>query len=386
MIHLARSPVLPRPTRAAARAGAWVLVCGAAALPASFADILILRSGERMECVVVRETDRQVTVDIGMGEMSLPRGKVAEIIREPSAANDARRATWEKQYAPPPPLPEAWRELSQAYNRLGSQRNEAIKVSRAAARDRKRLEQLRRQEATEAARFNQLSREMAEEEATRDRRRYRELVEDYNQSVAVLNVNRTEQAELAMRRERGATATQDYLKSLALVSALYREQTEHLDRPELEEHVAAWLGTVERRLEAWGEDFARFQVHVQRQGGSLVVSALVNGRGTGTFVVDTGASLVTLSTAAAERLGVRYRNGPTLRMTLADGSEREGRGVTLQSLAVGDAREANVAAVVMDDPPAGGVDGLLGMSFLGKFMMSLDGASSDLVLRRFEPK
>ena len=73
-------------------------------------------------------------------------------------------------------------------------------------------------------------------------------------------------------------------------------------------------------------------------------------------------------------------------MRLADGSQVEGHHVVLRSLAVGDAREENVDAVVIPRPPSPGVDGLLGMSFLGNFVVSLDGAGGELVLRRFEPR
>lgn len=338
-----------------------------------------------MDCVIVRETPQRVLVNVGMGEVSFSRSRVAEIVRQDRTTNDALLAAWRKQFAPPPPLPDEWQALAKADRHLVALRKQAVNAYQAQARDQKRSAQLQHREKQDVPRFHRLGQELARDDATRDRARYTKLVEDYNQLVAGLNVNRKEQADIAMRQEKGRATVRNYLKTLALTSAQYREETEEVDRAELEEHVVTWLDTVEGHLQAFNADFSRLQVPVKREGRSLVVTARVNDRGTGTFIVDTGATLVTLSAAAAERLGVDYRSGAVMRMSLADGSEREGRGVMLRSLAVGDAREVNVPAAVMDDPPAGGVDGLLGMSFLGKFMMSLDGPEGGLVLKRFQP-
>lgn len=372
--------------RTARRIAARALFGGVLLAPSVRGDVLVLKSGERMDCVVVRESEDKIFVDIGMGEMGLPLSRVAEVVREDAATNVARRATWEKQFAPPPPLPDEWNELAGAYRQLGKLRGKALQAIGTTARDQKQLGNLRQSEKSDAARFSRLSRDVERGQSSRTRRQYADLVENYNRVVARLNENRRHQADIAMRLDQGATAPQDYLKAVARVSALYREESRGVDRDALEEHVVTFLDNIEKGLDTYRGDFTRMEIPVKRRGGGLVVTATVNERGTGTFIVDTGASLVTLSAVAAERLGIRYRDGTRMRMTLADGSEREGYGITLSSVSVGEARETRVAAVVMDDPPGVGVDGLLGMSFLGAFVMNLDGASGDLVLSRFAPR
>jgi aspartyl protease family protein len=93
-------------------------------------------------------------------------------------------------------------------------------------------------------------------------------------------------------------------------------------------------------------------------------------------VVDTGATLTTLSRADAQRAGVDYRRGTPARSMTANGVASGWR-VSLDSVRVGDATVRNVDAMVIDSnlPFA-----LLGMSFLGRFDMQRQGQV--LVLRR----
>src|SRR5262249_26251483 len=110
-------------------------------------------------------------------------------------------------------------------------------------------------------------------------------------------------------------------------------------------------------------------------GGQFFASGSVNGRPV-RFVVDTGATLTTLSRADAQRVGVDYRRGTPARSMTANGVASGWR-VSLDSVRVGDATVRNVDAMVIDSnlPFA-----LLGMSFLGRFDMQRQGQT--LVLRR----
>jgi len=110
--------------------------------------------------------------------------------------------------------------------------------------------------------------------------------------------------------------------------------------------------------------------------GHFVTSATVNGRPVN-FLVDTGATLVTLSRAEATRIGLDYGSGSAIQSETANGVVRGWR-VSLASVSVGDVTVRDVDAMVIDNdtPPVG----LLGMSFLGRFDMHRQG--STLVLRR----
>jgi aspartyl protease family protein len=109
--------------------------------------------------------------------------------------------------------------------------------------------------------------------------------------------------------------------------------------------------------------------------GHFVTSGAVNGRSV-RFLVDTGASLTTLSRAQAKRIGLRYRSGPPARAATANGLV-DGWLVELDSVRVGSVTVRNVNAMVIDAELS---LGLLGMSFLDKFDLEQQG--STLVMRR----
>lgn len=110
--------------------------------------------------------------------------------------------------------------------------------------------------------------------------------------------------------------------------------------------------------------------------GQFITSGTVNGRSI-RFIVDTGATLTTLSRTHAKRIGLDYRSGTPTRATTANGVVNGWR-VSLDSVRVGDTTVHDVPAMVVDNdtlPLA-----LLGMSFLDRFDIRRQG--STLVLRR----
>jgi clan AA aspartic protease (TIGR02281 family) len=96
----------------------------------------------------------------------------------------------------------------------------------------------------------------------------------------------------------------------------------------------------------------------------LRVMGRVEDRESGTFVVDTGASYVTLARAFADRLKLDLSRAPKVVLQTANGS-RTGEVVMLEKVEVQGVSAARVPAVVVDD--LGGPDGLLGLSFLSRF-------------------
>jgi len=110
--------------------------------------------------------------------------------------------------------------------------------------------------------------------------------------------------------------------------------------------------------------------------GQFFTSGIVNGRSV-RFVVDTGATLTTLSRTDAQRIGLDYRRGTPVRTTTANGVANGWR-MSLDSVRVANTTVRDVDALVIDNETL--PMGLLGMSFLGHFDMQRQG--STLVLRR----
>lgn len=116
-------------------------------------------------------------------------------------------------------------------------------------------------------------------------------------------------------------------------------------------------------------------------GGNYLVKTLLNGKIEANLVVDTGASIVTLSAELGEALGWKQKyNTPEIPFSTAGGMVWMPL-MVLNSVDVQGARVVEVEASINDD--MGEIDGLLGMSFLGDFKLEVDRVRSVMRLKPF---
>jgi aspartyl protease family protein len=111
-------------------------------------------------------------------------------------------------------------------------------------------------------------------------------------------------------------------------------------------------------------------------GGHFFTAGAINGKAV-RFLVDTGATFVSLGAAEAERLGIDYRKGQRTASNTANGPIVAYR-VSLASVRVGTVELYNVEALVSQMPlePM-----LLGNSFLTRFQMRRENDTMTLVKR-----
>jgi aspartyl protease family protein len=102
-------------------------------------------------------------------------------------------------------------------------------------------------------------------------------------------------------------------------------------------------------------------------GGHFIAGGSINGKPV-QFLVDTGATAVTISQSDADRIGIPYKGGQRLMAGTANG-QVPAHVVTLSSVRVGDVEIANVQALVL---PASMEHVLLGNTFLTRFQMRRD--------------
>ena len=96
----------------------------------------------------------------------------------------------------------------------------------------------------------------------------------------------------------------------------------------------------------------------------------INGR-TVRFLLDTGATTVAMNKSQARQLGVDYRmNGERIVVSTASANVK-GYRVRLKSVSLGNIKQRNVEAMVIDGDHPGPI--LLGMSFLGKLKVEKEG-------------
>lgn len=121
----------------------------------------------------------------------------------------------------------------------------------------------------------------------------------------------------------------------------------------------------------------RRRIPFREQHGSMLVGGSVNGIPI-RFIVDTGASLVVIPPAVAARAEIRTEGAPRVELQTANGRVRAPR-IRLDELRLGPLGRRNVDAVVQrisDD----GQTGLLGMSFLDAFRLTVDRDNRQLIL------
>lgn len=111
------------------------------------------------------------------------------------------------------------------------------------------------------------------------------------------------------------------------------------------------------------------KIIVNKNGTEVASKVLINGGYKANFLVDTGASYVTLSKNLADKMKLQYSNWPILLMQTANGV-KEGHSGFVDEIALQDVKARHVAVVVSDG--LGSIDGLLGMSFLSRFKVELD--------------
>lgn len=124
----------------------------------------------------------------------------------------------------------------------------------------------------------------------------------------------------------------------------------------------------------------RFALHGTRV---VVARGTINGI-KGTFIIDTGASYVTVKKDFADRAKIAYANGGDIVLHTAKGQAR-GKLARADRITLGKLQAGAVPVVVQDDSArsyGAKVDGLLGMSFLSRFELQLSGGFMEIRTRR----
>ena len=116
----------------------------------------------------------------------------------------------------------------------------------------------------------------------------------------------------------------------------------------------------------------------ENKHNNIVLFGVLNNSVRQKFILDTGASLVTIPSSTANMLGL-FHVPYTIRTVATASGTIQAREVSLHSISINGKTTYDIPVVIMDLPQQAGV-GLLGMSFLKKFHMELNGQQKELLL------
>ncbi|MEB3286457.1 MAG: TIGR02281 family clan AA aspartic protease [Vampirovibrionales bacterium] len=128
-------------------------------------------------------------------------------------------------------------------------------------------------------------------------------------------------------------------------------------------------------------------VRLKSNRNALMVEAVLvnaaNGKQVrGTFILDTGATYTSISRELAQGLGLDTTNGEKVHITTANGRIDVPK-VVIDHLRIDGVEAEQVQATVIDVRPDSTFSGLLGLSFIRQFKMTIDPTQNQLV---FEPR
>lgn len=164
-----------------------------------------------------------------------------------------------------------------------------------------------------------------------------------------------------------------FFKELNRFYAELLNQSRDRETPELVERIG--------KVRAIRRELAEHAVERHESAGSglLIVEATLCRREKCFLVVDTGATVVSVSPALVDAAGLSDRRGKEIEATLAGGIKIRGRELVIPLLSVLGMDAQDVKAIVLDESEVG-VDGLLGLSFLNRFDFRIDRSHPDKLI------
>jgi len=115
--------------------------------------------------------------------------------------------------------------------------------------------------------------------------------------------------------------------------------------------------------------------------GLILVDAILNDRVKARMILDTGANLVVITEEFSKKLNQDISSKDEVVRINTNCGEVEGRSLVIQKIELGHAVKRNVKSVITPDNYAfKGFDGVLGLSFLGEFKVTVDYANAKILL------
>ncbi|MDH4379513.1 MAG: TIGR02281 family clan AA aspartic protease [Vampirovibrionales bacterium] len=220
--------------------------------------------------------------------------------------------------------------------------------------------------------------------------KYYGLVSTYGAEAPILLYSRQRLKELS---ETATIATSTPSKNMSISNAMAMPVTSLLTNPSTSHTLNTTVNQITQHLQSGLQSLASpnseaskavedpgIVIPLMNQTNALMVSAKLNDRATGTFVVDTGATYTSISQELADSMGPGLRYVGTVRITTANGQIDVPK-VVIDRIRINNLEARNVEATVINLHKGGSFSGLLGLSFLRNFQLTINPKSNQLVFR-----
>jgi len=352
----------------------------------SFADTVTLKNNQSIEGIIEEENESSLVLNVGCGTITLLRTDIKSIKKSDEAANKSMMQDWKEEYFEdfPAPTPEE-QEILHAFKEL---RVEKGKLARKIAlRDNISKEIGMLQEGLSRLQNERDNAGMTLRgiDSERNAAKYNDYVAEFNslnirlgRVVNTLNILQEEKKEINEK-------IVEVINMLTDFRHMFEEKYRKLVKRDITAERENFYASLRKNMDELERDIERREIRFTERGGGVIVTVTLNNKTDANMIVDTGASLTTISEQVVARLGIDPANlEQEIQLVLADGSNASAHFLLLNSVKVGDVEARGVGAAVIRKRPAPGVDGLLGMSFLSNFSFVVDTENQRIIFRSFE--
>ncbi|MBL7071813.1 MAG: TIGR02281 family clan AA aspartic protease [Candidatus Omnitrophica bacterium] len=360
-----------------------ISLCGAAC-----ADIVHFKDGGSVQGVISEETEEKIVIDIGFGTMTVKPEEIDYIEESsPEVLDSLKKEMLNYEIGKGEWAPDGSEDIRILYTKSMADKK-ALMDGRSRKKELGEEIQRKASEISEILEtLDKKGRRLNEIEPDNDVKRYNEIATEINSlNVDLDRANKKtdslydEEKELNARLVKLAS---NYRSGFELFKSSYDAKRSGVDEGSASSDELHFFQEMDSKLKTMGQDFKEDIASYTPDGDHVIVDAIINGRASARLMVDTGASIVIISQSVALRLGLGYDNIQNeIDIVMADGSVSKARPVILDSVKVGDAKVEKVQAAVIENADIGGVEGLLGMSFLSNFVIKFDSSRNELILER----
>ncbi len=349
----------------------------------SLCDIIHLKSGGKIDGLIISEDSGSVIIDIGFGTTSVDTSEIRTIKRSNNRKKGSIQKKWENKYyyydrfTPP-----QFKSFIERIRKLRAIRSRAIKRKRDLKYISLRIDSLEK------------------------------IMENSQREYAALNIHLKNSSNKSYY-ERNQLINEAHLHNSSIVKCQQQLKVIHNDKKNGNYHIIKYRDSldyinlafnkikknstfkrdknihqfithIEKDLNQLKAEFKSASIDVTFTGGNhIIIPVKINGKRPVNLLLDTGASTITLSKKLSSQLGINWHRGRKINVTLANGEKVTGYALTLHSVSVESFLAKNVKAIILDKPPGPEIDGLLGMSYLDRFMVRIDAVNKKLELKDF---